>query len=200
MKYLLLLLLFATPAYADIKLTAPDECVVGELVRLDAIESDSEVLKWEVIPSTPDFEAVGKRAFFSSRVAGDYLIIIAGSEDNKPVLYTHVIRVDGDSPVTHQLDFRIKELLKKVVSHNGREEAIKLAQSFRAIAGAGIPVENIVESTARANRSALGNSLEQWKPFLDGLAEYLDTKQLSTPEDYQKTWNQIADSIERYVK
>jgi len=198
MKYILsvLILFVSSVSSAEIILKAPDTCVVGELVRIDASESLSEELKFEVIPETPDFEAVGKKAFFSSRTGGDYLIIVAGSEDNKPVLMTHVIHVEG----TTGLDSIIKELLKKVITSNGREEAIKLAQSFRAIAGTGIPVDHILVSTAKANQLALGSSLEQWKPFLDGLALYLDGLNLQTLDDYQRTWLTIADAIERHVK
>jgi hypothetical protein len=56
MKYLAALLLAFVPciAFADIKLNAPEEAEVGELIRLDASESACEDLIWEVIPNTED--------------------------------------------------------------------------------------------------------------------------------------------------
>jgi len=187
----ILLVLLATPCLAEIKLKAPDTCVIGELIVFDALESDSEVLVWEIVPPTEDFKARGKEAFFSSRQDGDYLIIIAGSG---PVLLVHSIHVQG----SNSLDSRIKELLKKVVTTNGREEAIKLAQSFRGVTGTSIT--EILDATAKANRAALGDSLGNWIPFLDGLAAYLDSTNLESRDDYIKTWNAIADAIERHVK
>lgn len=201
MKYLaILVFFFVSTAYAEIKLEAPDSCVVGELVRFDATESDSEKLIWEIVPETPDFHPKGKEAFFSGREGGEFLVIIAGTG---PALRTHLIVVEGGT-VSTSLDFKIKELLKKVVSSNGREEAIKLAQSFRAIGNTEIPIEKLLEATAKANRLALDDNLDAWEPFLVGLGTYLDRQadsgQLTTRQHYQQTWNAIANSIEKYVK
>jgi hypothetical protein len=68
MKYLAALLLAFVPciAFADIKLNAPEEAEVGELIRLDASESACEDLIWEVIPNTEDGQQA--RATHASRV------------------------------------------------------------------------------------------------------------------------------------
>jgi hypothetical protein len=191
-KILLLLLLCS-----DISLKAPDSCEIGELVRLDASESDSETLIWEVIPETPDFEAVGKKAFFSSRRTGEYLFIIAGSEDNKPVLHTHKVYIQGKSDLAQQ----IRQWLTRVRSEDGQEEARKLAQSFRFVAGSThVDLENFLETTSKSNRMVLGESLDAWKPFLDGLGRYLDQNPPRTLERYRDTWNKIADAIERNLE
>ena len=196
MNVLLLLFAVVTQAPAsEIELKAPETCVIGELVRLDA--SKSEAVIWEVVPPTPDFQAVGNIAFFSSRAGGDYLIVVASTNGGKPLLKTHKIHVEPAGTPASNLDFTIKELLKEVVTTNGREEAIKLAQSFRAIGGTALPSDQILDATAKANRAALGKSLDAWKPFLDGLATYLDENQVT---NYPMTWNAIADSIERHVK
>lgn len=208
MRYLCLILaLLATPALADIKLNAPTDAQVGELIRLDATESTCEDLIWEVIPETEDFEAVGKKAFLSSRAGGEYLIIIAGSEENKPVLHTHRVYVeplvppDPDDPNTVSLDSEIRKWLTKVRSDGGKEEARKLAQSFRFVAGSPhVKVEDFLTAAASSNRMVLGDSLDAWKPFLDGLGRYLDKNPPRTLPNYQKVWNTIADSIERHVQ
>jgi hypothetical protein len=201
MKYLLavLFMLLPTVALAEIELTAPDTCVVGELVLLDASASLGDSLTWEVHPSTEDFRVFGKQACFSGRAAGTFLVIIAGVEDEQPVLKTHTLTVEGGI-VSSDLSSRMQEWAKLVTSENTSEEALKFAQSFRALAGAKIPVEQILEATADANRRALGESLEAWKPFLDRLGLYLDTLsvdgKLTTPADYQQTWVRLADVIE----
>ena len=80
-------------AKSDINLDAPIECEVGELVRLDARESNVDSLVWEIIPKTTDFETVNRRAFFSARAPGEYLILIAGAKEGKAFLMHHKLRV-----------------------------------------------------------------------------------------------------------
>lgn len=199
----LALILVSAVAQAEIKLKAPEYAVVGELIRIDASESDSETLKMELVPPSEDFEQVGKRAFLSSRTGGDYLLIIAGSENNEPVLKTHRIYVEPLVPPdpTVNLDSEIRRWLTQVRSDGGKEEARKLAQSFRFVAGSPhTDVNNFLAATASSNRMVLGDSLDAWKPFLDGLGLYLDANTPRTLEKYQQVWRTIADSIERYVQ
>lgn len=207
MKYLALLLMFlATPAYAEIKLNAPDACVVGELVSLDASESTCEKLKWQVLRVDPaldeclDFRAFEKIACFSARAESIWLVIISGvAEDGSPEMLTHKLVVGNCSgPATANLGSKIKTWSKLVVEE--REAAAKLAQSFRAISNADIPAEKFLEATAKANKQALGSSLQAWMPFLDKLGDYLDTHPPSTTEEYQRVWVEIADGIERAFK
>jgi hypothetical protein len=182
MKYLAALLLAFVPciAFADIKLNAPEEAEVGELIRLDASESACEDLIWEVIPNT--------------------------EEDNKPVLLTHRVYVEPLEPVdpddtTINLDGLIRQWLTKVRSDGGKAEAIKLAQSFRFIAGSPhTKLEDFLEATATSNRMVLGDSLDAWKPFLDGLGRYLDKNPPKGLKKYQDVWRAIATAIERHVQ
>lgn len=205
-RLLFLLLLVPSLAFGDIKLDAPDSCEVGELVHLDASASDSELIVWRVIPETTDFAVVGKRAFFSGRHVGEYLFILAGSEDDKPVLQTHIIYVEGTEPTpgpspTNDLAQHIRRWLTKVRSTNGQEEARKLAQSFRFIAGSPhTSIENFVEAASQSNTMVLGDGLEAWKPFLDGLGRYLDANPPGNLKEHQAVWLIIADSIEGHLK
>jgi hypothetical protein len=195
----LLILLIPSFALAEIELNAPDTCVVGELVVLDASPSLSVELVWEITPTTDDFKIFGKQACFSGREPGEYLVIIAGVEEGVPVLRTHRLVVEGGA-VSSDLATRMKGWAKTVTSENVSEEALKFAQSFRALAGAKIPVEQMLEATADANRRALGESLDAWKPFLDRLGLYLDSLavdgKLKTAEQYKETWLRLADVIE----
>jgi hypothetical protein len=200
-----LLLFLAVPsAHAEIKLNAPDDCVVGELVTLDASESTCEQLKWQVLlvhsslDECMDFKSFGKVACFSSRIPSTWLILISGvAEDGSPEMITHRLVVEGgiENPAVANLESKIKTWSKLVKTD--REAAIKLAQSFRAISNADIPAEKFLEATAKANKQALDDSLEAWMPFLDRLGTYLDEVQLSTTADYQRVWVEIADGIER---
>jgi hypothetical protein len=207
MKYLAFLIaLFAVPAFAEIKLNAPTDAVVGQLIRIDCTESDCEDLIFEVIPETEDFEAIGKKAFLSSRTGGEYLVIVAGSEENKPVLKTHRIYVEPLVPPdpddkTVNIDSEIRRWLTQVRSDGGKEEARKLAQSFRFVAGSPhTKLNDFLAAAASSNRMVLGDSLEAWKPFLDGLGRYLDQNQPRSLDQYKEVWIAIAAAIERHVQ
>lgn len=200
----LLLILISSTALADtIELDAPDTCVVGELVTLDGSKSESE-LTWKVLrvdsslEECLDFKSFGKVACFSARASSHWLVIVSGvSKDGKPSMITHSIVVgDGGGSVVN-LESKIRTWARKVETENRREEAIKLAQSFRALAGAELPADKIIEATAFANKQALGDSLEAWMPFLDPLGDYLDEAGLETRDDYRRTWIEIAEAIER---
>jgi hypothetical protein len=184
-----------TPAVADIVLEAPETGSIGELIRLDATKSKSEELVWDIDPETSDFEAVGKRAFLSSRTPGRYLVLIAGVANGKPVLKKHEVVIEGATPTG--LDSKIKSWLGQVRSENGKQEALQLASTFRALANAEIAPDKMLEATARATNQTLGDSLEAWKPFLDSLGAYLDAAEIT---DYPATYRAIADAIEKAIK
>lgn len=73
-------------ATVGIVLAAPDICEVGELVRFDATSSDVDSLTWDILPPTPDFEVVDRRAFFSARNSGEWLVILAGAKNGQSFL------------------------------------------------------------------------------------------------------------------
>jgi hypothetical protein len=135
MKYFLalLLLLVANIVVAqdlvssDIELTAPETCVVGELVVLDASASNSETLVWDIEPETDDFKIFGKQACFSSREGGEYLIIIAGIIGGQPILKKHILTVEGSVLVSSDLTSKMKVWAKAVTSEKKTEEALKFS-------------------------------------------------------------------------
>jgi len=82
-----------TPIAVGIILTANTECEVGELVRFDATSSDVDDMTWTIVPKTPDFAVVDRRAFFSSRAPGKFLIFIAGAKEGQAFSTLHTLTV-----------------------------------------------------------------------------------------------------------
>ena len=194
-----------------IVLKAPThELEVGELVRLDASESDVDGLTWKIIPATPDFEVIeeGRRAFFSSRVPGSYLIIIAAAKEGIPFLKHHTLEIVGNDPTPptpKNLTSKVRRWVKDVEDYDGKEtHAAALAAVFRKLATAeDVSVDDMLEATATANTAVLGDNLEQWIPLLKPLGTELDAITeaggLETREDYKTVWINIAEGIEKGV-
>jgi len=191
-------------------LRAQDDCEVGELVRLDASESDVDGLTWQILPSTPDFEIIedGRRAFFSARAesAGQsFLIIIAGAKAGQPFLTHHTIDVIGEAPTPgpESLASMVRRWTKEVGEYEGKKvHGLAIAQVFKKLGTADdVTVDQILEATATANSAVLGGDLEKWMPLLEPIGKELDKMteagQLTTREHYKATWLAIADGIEK---
>lgn len=193
-----------------IVIDAPEFCDVGELVRLDATESQVDGLTWQVLPYTEDFEVIedGRRAFFSARPGGApaYLFIVAGAKDGKPYLQHFTITVKGQlppGPLT--LSQQVASWVSKVQDYEEKDaHCLALANVFRELAvKEDVSVDQILEATALANTAVLGEDLDKWVPFLESLGKELDAileaGALKTREDYKDTWVAIADGLERAV-
>lgn len=192
---------------------APDECEVGELVRIDATKSDVDHFTWQIIPATPDFEVIedGRRGLLSARIASagqSFLIIISAAkklDDGSVVSYLqhHTIDVLGEAPEPgpENISTRVRRWTREVEDYPKREaHALALAQVFRKLGTAeDITVDQILQATATANTAVLGEDLERWMPFLKPLGEELDTIELETREQYKDVWLKIADGIEKGV-
>lgn len=187
----------------------PESCDIGELVRIDATASQCESLVWRIIPESKDFEAVDgtKRAMFSSRVPGTFLVVVAGAIDDKPHMNIHTITVVGTVPQPNTpaalkpIDQQIVTWFALVKTEQRKEEAKKLAGVFRTLSSTDLEVGKILEATAAANRNTLGKSIDGWVPFLDALGKELDlyiaNKQLGTKEQYRELWVKIAEGLEK---
>lgn len=190
---------------AKVVLTAPSVSRIGELVRFDASASVADSLEWLLVPqSCPDFEVYdnGRKAVFSARMEGEYRFIVACAKDGTVDVVTHVVKVVGPPPMptTDSLSEWIPfwnwaEMLPK-------EECDLLAASFEAVAALSHELdtpEKWMEMTAKANRNALGDRLEAWKPMLNKIGAALKKKAesgaLTTPEDHEKAWLEIAQGL-----
>ena len=193
-------------------LRAQEEAEVGELVRLDASESEVEGLTWQILPATPDFEVIedGRRAFFSAReesAGRSFLVIIAGAKGGTPFLKHHTIRVLGEEqpPKPENVASKVKRWTGRVGDYPGRKaHGEALAAVFRKLAAADdISVEQILDATATANTAILGEALDQWIPLLEPLGQELDklmeAGELETREDYKNVWLLIAEGIEQGI-
>lgn len=192
------------PAEAKLVLVAPDSCRVGELVRFDVSDSTADSFKWLLIPVTPDFEIYdeGRKAVFSARVEGEYRFVIACAKGGTVDVITHVVRVIGppNMPTTDSLTAWIPfwnwhEMLPK-------QECDLVAESFRSVASRADELktpEDWLRATAEANRDALGDRLDAWKPMLNkigaALRKQAESGALSTPEDHAKAWLEVAQGL-----
>lgn len=190
-----------------VQLKVPNTCEVGELVRLDASASNVDSLAWSILPDTPDFETVseGKRAFFSARSGGEYLIIVAGAKDGKAYLIHKTITVKGIPRPLSGLSAKISGWLSLLPDIEDRNmKLLSMATVFKKLAQEPVAPDKMVEATALANSAVLGDTIEKWIPFLDKLGTELDKLiedgKLSTTEQFQATWNEIASSLERHAR
>jgi hypothetical protein len=188
------------------KVSIQDECEVGELVRMTA-EGDVEGIRWEIKPATPDFEVIedGRRALFSARQGGEFLIIVAAAKDGKPFLYYQTLTVDGgvQTPVS-DLSRKVATWLKRLPKDTPKAKIRQVAGVFRKLANSDTAVEKMLEATALANSAVIGDDLDKWVPFLDGLGNELDAMvdagNLKTREQYRSTWLEIAAALDKGAK
>jgi len=189
-------------------LEAPELAEVGELIRFDASQSTVN-LTWQILPYTDDFEVIegGKRAFFSSRTPGQYLIIVAGAKDDQPYLQHFTIVVDGGdfNPGPLTLARKVAAWVRKVESYEGKHaDARRLAANFRkCVTDQNLDIDKILNDTAVGNSAALGENQTKWEPFLMELGAeldaFIDAEELVTPGQYKTVWLEIADGIESTI-
>lgn len=190
-----------------INLTAPIECEVGELVRFDARESNVDALVWSIIPASDDFEMVdeNRRAFFSARSPGEYLILIAGAKNGKAFLLHQTLTVTGKAIPDSELSTDIGKWLNTVPDFPAKKaQTLAMASVFRKLAKSDTDLDTMLEATALANSAVIGEAyIENWIPFLESLGKELDrldeSHQLANREAYRMKWLEIASALERFA-
>ena len=193
---------------AKVVVEAPTKGRIGELIRFDLTQSEADSIKWIVKPGSPDFEvyADGRRAVFSARAAGEYLFIIACAKDGTVDVVTHTVKIEGPpaKPDSQSLVEWLPYWLYPLQLDKG--SALALADSFEDVAGritALSTPKGIIEATAIANRAALSDSLETWKPILKKIQAVLANRAqagtLATPEQHKETWLEIARGLRKYA-
>ncbi len=187
-------------------LLAPDTCDIGQLVRLDARESRVDTITWAIIPETDDFEVVdgGRRAFFSSRVGGEFLIILAGANGGVPFLMYQKLTVTGsDRKAVNNpaLTKMVSKWVDMIPEYKGREAHVAAIAAVFRQPTEGVDIDSILDATARAATAIVGKDKSKWIPFMERLGNELDRMsdagELNTREQYVVAWVQIARGIEK---
>lgn len=188
---------------AKIVLKAPSSARVGELVRLDASASSADSFKWVLVPESVDFEvyAEGRKAVFSARENGEYLLVLAAAKGGSVDIKTVKITIKGPpEPPSDKSD--VKSTVKFFLEQNpGSDEGrLKLADAFTRISemGLGEPEAWIYE-TKRAIDEALGDEKPKWEPFLRAIGKYMGELGadgvLSDAESHKRVWLDIAAAL-----
>jgi len=181
------------------------ECEIGELVRMK-VKGDVDGITWKIEPMTDDFEIIddGRRAFFSARTGGDFVIIVAAAKGGKPFLFYDSLTVKGEPKIVTGLRGRVGRWLVPVQTPKKAGTLKAMAGVFRKLAGQPTTVDKMLEATALANSAVIGDEITAWVPFLDKLGNELDdlveNKKLETIEQYKATWLEVADALEYNAK
>jgi len=205
----------------NIVITAPLNCKVGQLVRIDTKGSTATGFVWRILPITPNFYVVesGESAYFSGEASGTYTIIVSGvCPGDQACISTHTITVDSSGltfpnpmdVVPSEIDDKVTSWLDKIKSIGKKKEANRIGDNFRRTARRirdGILGENpssYIDETYNASRASLGSQAPAWKPFFDGLRKELNARALSgeleTPEEHTQLWLEIGNSLNRYAR
>lgn len=199
------------PDAISLVIKAPAKVKAGDLVVLSVEESNAASFQWIVLPSTDNFLVIdqGRRAVFSCGEAGEFIFIVAaGKDDDVRVLY-HKLVVTGPPAPTDGIGPKIAALCDRVDSPTKRDDVLKLSVSFESVAstmeqgGTWTPVD-VANATKASNQKALGDHLEAWHPFAEGLAAELGqlnkAGKLVTTEDHIATWKTIAQALREYAE
>lgn len=196
-RILLLLLIIPSVASAELPIpviTGPSGGVPGDLLVLDASESQADYFSWAVIPELPDGRLTimvleGGRKCIVASVPGTYTVVLAAGTADGVVLKKHTVTVTGggDQPGPIQpkpptpiiedrfgLAPKVREWVQ-AVSDRSRQQ--QLSQAFRTAANRATTIGDLkkLESETRSNlsgdlvREAIGGAANasNWAPLFE---------------------------------
>lgn len=183
---------------------APETCVIGEMVTIDATASNCDTFQWLVIPETVDYRTItnGQETLFTSRTPGTYVFIIAGTRDGilLPLKNITIIVERSVAPVPAIVDNAFTIKIKSWLPTDADPVILeKLAQSFERVASAGHKeVADLIKITALSNRGILGSQLEEYKPFLIAFSNHLKINYVeATVDKHIELWFNLAMILRR---
>ncbi len=193
---------------AKLIITGVSEAQVGDLVVISVEDSNAASFKWMVTPSTDNILVIddGKRIVFSSGVLGKYNFTVACALGDTVDLASHTVDIVSPAEPLSELESKITSWCELINSSNKRDECLALSQSFSSIgtmieAGKLLTPDEIVAATSLSNKAALGDSLELWQPFRDGIVKHLTEiageGKLSDPASHTKVWMEIAEALRK---
>lgn len=181
---------------------APETCVVGEMVTIDATASNCDTFEWKVIPETNNFRVItnGQEALFCASAPGKFIFVIGGTRDGilMPLKdITVIVEASIASPLIIPDDaftIKVKSWLPTNIDPVILE---KLAKSFERVASANHKdVASLVKTTALSNRGILGPQLEMYKPFLVAFSVHLKTNYTeATIDKHVELWFNLAATL-----
>lgn len=194
---------------------APDKVEVGDIIVVDLSNSVGGGFDFEVIPEPKQVyvDSNGKIIYCSTgKVATEYRFIVSCAVDGKSDVETKVVEVAGPNPepVEPGDNFvaRVTGWIELVESPSVRDDALKLSQSFSSVAtliesGMFQAAGEIIEATAKSNKDALGDNLQNWIPFLDALMVELTAMdvagKLPNIESHAKVWRDVASALSQFA-
>lgn len=179
---------------------APIEAQPGQLITLEA-KIPAASYTWKVIPDNKNYKIIedGKKLIFSSQYPGTYIFVLAAAKSDTVDIVTHTINIKSKSnpnpdPKPDNFIELVKTWLPENYDHN---EPMLLSRSFELVALVGHEdIDKLLKITAASNRSALGDNLEKWKPFLTEVSKYcqenLDDKSIDEHIDF---WFKLAKAL-----
>lgn len=206
----------------EITLKAPSDYEIGELIYLDASESDVDSLTWEIWPPSPNFKIIEnrKKAVLSSPDYIDYLIIISGCKGSEVtsmiyLLSPRILEAEPElaplEPYPIEIPFEIEilplpgpdpafeaEVLGWLPKDRTELTTRRLAENFEIIAdliddGIIANIGEALKQTTVFNRKIIENDKTQiWVPFFSKLENYLERQKFENLRDYSRTWRDIG--------
>lgn len=194
---------------ATLVVEGPTEVKIGDLVVISVEQSRAASFKW-ILPTTDNRLVIddGKRVIFSSGVSGEFQFTVGCSLGDTCDVAIHTVTVTGAPAPNDALTSKIALWCDKVESETKRDDCLKLAQSFSSVAmvmegGTLITPQDIVTATFKSNQDALGDRLDDWFPFRDGLARELsvlsESGNLPDTQAHIAIWKRIASSLREYA-
>lgn len=198
---------------------APASVKVGDMIIMDLSKSVGDGFDMIIRPEPPQVRVFdnGKTVVTASGYeTTEYLFIVSCALNGKSDVKTHVVRVVGQEPTKpvnpvkpgDDIAGKVIQWVSSVNSPTPRDDAMKLAQSFASLAtvienGTFSSPSEIVAATKASNRDALGDNLEYWIPFLEGLMTELkamsDANMLSDTAGHGLVWRLVSLGLKDYA-
>jgi len=179
-----------SPSNFDGKVDCIYQAQIGELVILEA--TPASAYQWQVLPDNDNYKIVngGKTLIFSAQEIGDYIFVCAMASDNDVKLVVHKVIVTIFS-------VNLKSLVKRWLPSNyDKDIASKLSRAFRDSTEDAENIDDLIKNSSECNRKALGDNLEQWKPFLINFSNYCKTNlEGKSFDEHISIWIEVSKAL-----
>lgn len=228
---IVVLLSLCLPSFGGAKavITGPKEVPVGDLIILDAAQSEGLKYKWVLVGSKKTFYEADKglKLLFACGTPGDYtFVLVVGGEDNNKNMVVdmaeHTITIKGSGPIIPPIippvvpvvipdgEFKVsKSVYDWAKTTNDKVSALKVSANFESISAqisARIITspEVVIQMTASTNKNAVSN-YEVWRtnffaPLNTVLNNLSESEKLTTMEQHATCWREIGLGVKLYAE